>query len=86
LLEEHGFINIAESTLQCYIKGLQEWEVSQITKGVYSREYEAIPDSPMGEQIQIDLGEIWVPTPKGIKVRVRIVTFVLSHSRYKYME
>lgn len=40
----------------------------------------------MGEQAQIDLGEIWVPAPEGIKVKTHVVAFVLSHSRYKYIE
>lgn len=83
-LEERGFTGIAESTLRRYIKELRE--DFQIPKETHHREYEAIPDPPMGEQAQIDFGEIWVPTSGEKKVKIYVVAFVLSHSRYKYME
>lgn len=83
-LEERGFMGIAESTLRRYVKELRE--DYQIPKESHPREYEAVPDPPMGEQAQIDFGEIWVPTPTGKKVKIYVVAFVLSHSRYKYME
>lgn len=62
-LEERGFTNIAESTLRRYVKELRI--DYQIPKESHPREYEAIPDPPMGEQAQIDFGETWVPTPDG---------------------
>lgn len=83
-LEERGFTGISYSTLRKYVRDLRE--DFQIPKIKTVREYEAIPDPPMGEQAQIDFGEIWVPSSTGKKVKLYVVSFVLSHSRYKYME
>lgn len=83
-LEERGFLGIAESTLRRYVKELRE--EFQIPKKTHQREYEAIQDPPMGEQAQIDFGQIMVPTETGKQVKLYVISFVLSHSRYKYME
>ncbi len=40
----------------------------------------------MGEQMQVDFGETWQDTPDKRKVKLYFIAFVLSHSRYKYME
>jgi transposase len=83
-LEERGFENIVESTLRRYVKNLRE--EYQLPKKVHQRQYEAIPDPPMGEQAQIDFGQIWVMTENKQRIKLYVVAFVLSHSRYKYME
>lgn len=83
-LEERGFENIVESTLRRYVKNLRE--EYQLPKQVHQRQYEAIPDPPMGEQAQIDFGQIWVTTENKHRIKLYVVAFVLSHSRYKYME
>lgn len=83
-LEERGFTDIAESTLRRYVKGLRE--EYHIPKTVIQRQYEAIPDPPMGEQAQVDFGQIWVENRSGQRVKLYVIAFVLSHSRYKYME
>ncbi|WP_167630652.1 ATP-binding protein [Listeria valentina] len=83
-LEERGFENIVESTLRRYVKNLRE--EYQLPKQVHQRKYEAIPDPPMGEQDQIDFGQIWVTTENKQRIKLYVVAFVLSHSRYKYME
>src|SRR5699024_11611071 len=48
--------------------------------------YEAIPDPPMGEQAQVDFGQTKQKTPEGKEVTLNFISFVLSHSRYKYIE
>lgn len=83
-LEERGFENVVESTLRRYVKNLRE--EYQLPKQVYQRQYEAVPDPPMGEQAQIDFGQIWVTTEEKQRIKLYVVAFVLSHSRYKYME
>lgn len=40
----------------------------------------------MGEQMQVDFGQTWQETPNKRKVKLYFIAFVLSHSRYKYME
>lgn len=83
-LEERGFNTISESTLRRYVKQLRE--DYDLPKHSHPRQYEAIPDPPMGEQAQIDFGQIWVPTVGNETIKLYVVAIVLSHSRYKYME
>ena len=40
----------------------------------------------MGQQIQVDFGEVRLPTTNGKYKRLYFVGFVLAHSRYKYVE
>ncbi|WP_145862566.1 DDE-type integrase/transposase/recombinase [Paenibacillus naphthalenovorans] len=40
---------------------------------------------PMGEQMQVDLGEVKIKNLQGIPVKLWFITFVLSHSRYKFI-
>lgn len=48
--------------------------------------YEAIEDRPMGQQLQVDFGEISLKNSQGNLVKLRFIAFVLAHSRYKYVE
>ena len=49
------------------------------------RQYEAVEDPPMGEQAQVDMGEISLETTSGRHKKVYGFGMVLSHSRYKYI-
>lgn len=40
----------------------------------------------MGSQAQVDFGECWQKNLSGKSLKLYVVAFVLSHSRYKYME
>ena len=40
----------------------------------------------MGFQAQVDFGQTWQKNEQGQSVKLYVVAFVLSHSRYKYME
>lgn len=82
-LEERGIEVPCEATVRNYVKELREKH--HIPKVAQERIYEAIPDSPLGHQAQVDFGEICVHTIKAIKVKLFVIAFVLSNSRYKYM-
>lgn len=48
------------------------------------RQYEAVDELPMGQQSQIDMGQIKLDTPGGRKRTVYGFAMVMSHSRYKF--
>ncbi|GAC42702.1 hypothetical protein [Paenibacillus popilliae] len=81
LKERHKDIEVAESTVRSYVRGLRiEYA---IPKMVRIRQYEAVEELPMGRQIQMDFGETKLRHPEGHLVKLWFITFVLSHSRYK---
>lgn len=84
LEEKYNTLDFAESTLRNYVRVLRE--KYNIPKENTIRQYEAIEDPPMGRQMQVDFGEIWVPKPDKTKIKLYVMAFVLSHSRYKYCE
>lgn len=56
------------------------------TKQIPERDFGAVPELPMGQQMQVDFGEMKVPTTAGSFEKLYFVGFVLSHSRFKYVE
>nr|WP_249365454.1 IS21 family transposase [Cytobacillus citreus] len=84
LQEKRQVTDIAESTVRAYVRELRK--EYNISKEASPREYEAVPDPPMGEQIQVDFGQTVQRTESGKEVKLRFIAFVLSHSRYKYKE
>ena len=48
--------------------------------------HEAVPELPMGKQIQVDFGEMNLKNASGGYTKVYCAAFLLSHSRYKYAE
>ncbi|WP_144941637.1 IS21 family transposase [Paenibacillus sp. 32O-W] len=83
LKEHHPEIEVGESTVRSYVRMLRK--MYGIPKEVQQRQYEAIPDPPMGEQMQVDFGEMKLKNLQGNIVKCWFVTFVLSHSRYKFV-
>jgi transposase len=83
LKEKFPTFKVGESTVRNYVKELRE-EFS-IPKEAQKRNYEAIPDPPMGEQIQADFGFVTVRNKVGKPVKLIFIVFVLAHSRYKYV-
>jgi len=76
--------NIKYSTLRLYIKKLRrDYNIPKKNK---TRQYQAIPDPPMGYQAQLDLGEIKLENTLGSYVKLYAIAMVLSNSRYKYIE
>jgi transposase len=77
-------LKVAESTVRRYVRGLREdYDIPKVT---FSRSYEAVPEVPMGAQAQVDFGQTNQYTPDGKFVKLRFISFVLSHSRFKYKE
>ncbi|MFD1851426.1 helix-turn-helix domain-containing protein [Oceanobacillus bengalensis] len=54
LKEKYEDLEVGESTVRSYVRELRE--DYKIKKETSPRIYEAIPDSPMGEQLQVDFG------------------------------
>lgn len=83
-LKEHYAAAFSERTVCRYVKELRA--EYGLKKAVHRRDYEAIPDLPMGQQMQVDFGEKWLKNTEGNRVKVYAAAFVLAHSRYKYAE
>lgn len=84
LEENYSDFSVAESTVRSYVNDLRN--EYRIPKTVKKRNYEAVPECPMGSQAQVDFGECWQKDRNGKLIKLYVVAFVLSHSRYKYME
>lgn len=84
LMEKYDTFTAGESTVRSYVRELREKYA--ISKETHQRVYEAMPDPPMGQQVQVDFGETNQKTPQGKSIKMYVITFVLSHSRYKYAE
>lgn len=84
LEERHQFTQVSSGSVRLYVRELRE--DYGISKDCPTRQYEAIPDPPMGDQAQLDFGQIWVQTSDGRRLKLYVMALVLSHSRYKYME
>lgn len=83
-LKEHYNSYFAERTVSRYVKSLRKlYSIQKVNK---PRDFEAVEDLPLGKQLQVDFGEEWMKTIKGNKVKVHFAAFVLSNSRYKYVQ
>ena len=76
--------NFTERTVSRYVKELRIKH--NLKRTAHPRDYEAVEDLPMGQQIQVDFGEKWMKNIAGIRQKVRFVAFVLSNSRFKYVQ
>lgn len=83
LLERYVELDFKDRTLRLYVSNLRE--EYNLPKLENKRQYEAVPELPMGFQAQVDLGEIWLKRANGSKVKVYCFAMVLSHSRYKFL-
>lgn len=84
LLERYEQLQVAESTVRLYVRELRE--EYDLPKETISRDYEAVPEAPSASQIQVDFGETKQHTSDDKIVKLYCISFVLSHSRYKYIE
>ena len=81
--ERYGEVKFKERSLRLYISNLrQEYN---LPKALAIRQFEEVPELPMGYQAQVDMGQIWLKRLNGSKVKVYCFAMVLSHSRYKYI-
>jgi len=60
-------------------------EEYDIIKPDTTRQYEAVNDPPLGQQAQVDMGEILLETINGRRKKVYCFAMVLSNSRYKFI-
>lgn len=81
LQERYEDIQVGESTVRTYVAEMRE--TYHIPKVKMKRDYEAIPDPPMGQQAQVDFGQTKQRTSTGKEIKLHFICFVLSHSRFK---
>ncbi|WP_228409488.1 hypothetical protein [Radiobacillus deserti] len=81
--ERYPNFDVGESTVRSYVRELRK--EYKIPKEMVERQYEAVPDPPMGQQVQVDFGETIQKNSHGKNIKMYFVAFLLSHSRYKYM-
>lgn len=84
LEEKYGSLNICEGTVRNYVNELRD--KNNIPKELQQRSYESINDPPMGYQMQVDFGETKLTDTDNNLIKLHFITFVLSNSRYKYVE
>ncbi|MGD7007311.1 IS21 family transposase [Metabacillus sp. 84] len=84
LLERYPDLAVGGSTVRSYVKEIRE--IYQIEKKVKVRQYEAVPEQPMGKQLQVDWGETKQRTSDNKEIKLHFIAFVMAHSRQKYME
>ncbi len=84
IMDKHPLANVCEGTVRNYVRYLRkEYDIPKV---VCKRQYEAVEDPPMGQQIQVDFGETKLLNALGQPIKLWFIVFVLSHSRYKYVE
>jgi transposase len=83
-LKENYKADFKERTVSRYVKHLRE--EYGMKKALASRDYEAVPELPMGQQVQGDFGQIMMPNVDGGQTKVYAAVFLLARSRYKYAE
>src|SRR5699024_8611599 len=74
----------SENTVRNYVNYLREHY--HIPKVTLTRIYGAVNELPPGQQMQVDFGEIMVDTSSGGRQKLYVAGFILSHSRFKYVE
>ncbi|WP_339063989.1 IS21 family transposase [Tepidibacillus marianensis] len=84
LKERYPTIRIGGSTGRSYVSEMRD--IYHIPKVVRIRDHEAVEELPMGQQVQVDWGEITVKNSEKKDSKLYFITFVLSHSRHKYVE
>lgn len=84
LQDKFDIQSVAENTVRNYVNHLREhYHIPKVTLG---RVYGAVDELPPGQQMQVDFGEIIVDTSSGGRQKLYVAGFILSHSRFKYVE
>ena len=83
-LRKHYREEVSERTVSRYVKQLRE--EYGLKKSSAPQEYEAVPELPMGKQTRVDFGQKMMPNADGGQTGVYVAAFVLSRSRYKYVQ
>jgi transposase len=85
LKERHNAYEIKERTVRSYVTHLRD-KHGIPKQSSDPRQYEAVPDPPMGHQLQLDFGETKIQTESGGWKKLHAFGSVLANSRYKYGE
>jgi len=83
-LKEYYNESFSDRTVSRYVKALRE--DYGLLKHPNPRDYEAVPELPMGQQVQVDFGQATLKNVDGGWTKVYVAAFLLSRSRYKYAE
>jgi transposase len=81
-IKEHYKEDFKERTVSRYVKDLRL--KYNLKKSNHPRDYEAVDELPMGQQLQVDFGEKWMQSIDGPRIKIRFAAFVLAHSRFKW--
>jgi len=81
-LKEHYRESYAERTVSRYVREVRDQY--RLLKTNHPREYEAVDELPMGQQMQLDFGEYSMKSVDGGRAKVYFAGFVLAHSRFKW--
>lgn len=84
LEERLDFQEATEGTVRNFLNELRE--LHHIPKTTNERIYNSVEELPPGIQGQVDFGQDVLQTADGKTIRVYCIGFVLSHSRFKYVE
>ena len=83
-------VGVNRDTVRKYLekdsKDMSEWTAGLQNRRKKLDPYEAVPDVEMGAQIQVDWGQTKQKNRENKEVKLYFISFVLSHSRYKYLE
>ena len=83
-LKENYNASFSERTVSRYVKNLRtEYNLGKKSN---PRDYEAVPELPPGQQVQVDFGFKWLKNINGGYTQVYVAAFVLAHSRHKFAE
>jgi transposase len=85
ILEQNNGIKLSfkERSFRSYVSHIRE--EYDISKTIKARQYEAVDDPPMGEQAQVDMGEIIMETATGKHKKAYCFAMVMSNSRQKFV-
>lgn len=83
-LKEHYQVRVSERAARRFVAAVRKKYSIPKTKGI-KRQYVAMEDPPMGQQLQVDIGETYVFDFNSRNYRkLYCIACVLSHSRYKW--
>lgn len=83
LREQYPQLVTRERTVRTYVVHIRD-KHGIAKPPLHTRQYQAVDDPPMGDQMQLDFGEMKVMGAEQRKKKLYAVGAVLSHSRQKY--
>jgi transposase len=78
-------LDFKKRSFRNYVRSIRKEYDIRKQDATKERQYEAVDDPPMGQQAQVDMGEISLETTTGRRKKVYCFAMVLSHSRHKFV-